>query len=388
MLHTVAISGYRSLKDMVLWLGQMNLITGPNGSGKSSIYRTLRMLAEAADGRLIQSLAQEGGLTSTLWAGLESFSREVLAGKYPVQGTHKRKKPVSLRLGFTNGDFSYTIDLGLPAAGSGSAFDLDPVIKRECLWRGMSMSPRFLCVDRRGSILRCRPEKKWQDVDVPLSSYASMLTEYTDPQNAPELMLLRDTIRTWRFYDHFRTDADAPARRAEVGTYTPVLSGDGSDLPAALQTIRETGSPGELDAAIEDAFPGSSLSISGSNSRLELSLKQNGMLRPLRAPELSDGTLRYLLLIAALLTPRPPELMVLNEPETSLHPDLLPALGRLIIQFSIENQVIVVTHAPALIDMLKEYEQCQHFQLEKVFGATQLQGVEQFDLPSWKWPAR
>ena len=97
---------------------------------------------------------------------------------------------------------------------------------------------------------------------------------------------------------------------------------------------------------------------------------------------------RYLLLIAALLTPRPPELMVLNEPETSLHPDLLPALGRLIIQFSIENQVIVVTHAPALIDMLKEYEQCQHFQLEKVFGATQLQGVEQFDLPSWKWPAR
>ena len=90
MLHTVAISGYRSLKDMVLWLGQMNLITGPNGSGKSSIYRTLRMLAEAADGRLIQSLAQEGGLTSTLWAGLESFFKgRFLLAEYPEQGTHK-----------------------------------------------------------------------------------------------------------------------------------------------------------------------------------------------------------------------------------------------------------------------------------------------------------
>ena len=388
MLHTVAISGYRSLKDMVLCLGQMNLITGPNGSGKSSIYRTLRMLAEAAEGRLIQSLAREGGLTSTLWAGPESFSREVLSGQHPVQGQHKRKKPVSLRLGFTSDEFSYTIDLGLPSSGSGSAFGLDPIIKRECLWRGSSMKPRFLCVDRRGSNLRCRPEKKWQDIDVPMSSYASMLTEYADPQNAPEMILLRDTIRTWRFYDHFRTDSDAPARRAEVGTYTPVLSGDGADLAAALQTIREVGDSQALGEAIEDAFPGSQLSIGGSDSRLVVSLKQNGMLRPLRAPELSDGTLRYLLLIAALLTPRPPELMVLNEPETSLHPDLLPALGRLIIQFSIENQVIVVTHAPVLIEMLKAYQQCQHFQLEKVFGATQLEGVEQFDLPSWNWPAR
>ena len=174
MLHTLAISGYRSLKEIVLCLGQLNLITGPNGSGKSSIYRALRLLAATADGQLIQCLANEGGLNSTLWAGPESFSREVLSGKYPVQGT-TRKKPISLRLGFASDDFSYTIDLGLPTA-SRSAFSRDPVIKRECLWRGKSMKARDLCFDRRGQHLRARPKRTWEKVHIPLTQNVSMLT--------------------------------------------------------------------------------------------------------------------------------------------------------------------------------------------------------------------
>ena len=386
MLHTLAISGYRSLKDIVLSLGSLNLITGPNGSGKSSIYRALRLLAATADGRLIQSLANEGGLNSTLWAGPESFSREVLDGTYPVQGT-KRKKPVSLRLGFKTDDSSYTIDLGL-AAPSRSAFQLDPIIKRECLFRGRGLTARELYADRRGCNLRVRPNRKWEDVKTPLTNYSSMLTEYSDPVNAPEIILLRDTIRSWRFYDHFRSDIDAPARRGQIGTYTPVMSGDGTDFAAALQTIRETGDGDGLDEAISDAFPGSSLTIQSPNSRFEVALMQNGMLRPLSTAELSDGTLRYLLLIAALLTPRPPELMVLNEPKTSLHPDLLPALGRLIQRYAAENQIIVVTHAKPLIQELSQCNQCFHFELEKSFGATQLLGVDPFDIPHWKWPSR
>ncbi len=129
MLHNLAISGYRSLREIVLCLGQLNVITGPNGSGKSSIYRSLRLLADTANGQLIRSLSREGGLQSTLWAGPEKFSQEMLRGEVPVQGT-VRKKPVSMRMGFTGDDFSYTIELGLPAPAE-SAFDLDPVIKRE-----------------------------------------------------------------------------------------------------------------------------------------------------------------------------------------------------------------------------------------------------------------
>jgi predicted ATPase len=78
MLHTLAISGYRSLRDLVLPLARLNLVTGPNGSGKSSLYRALRLLAETAQGRVVSSLAREGGLTSTLWAGPETFSRAII----------------------------------------------------------------------------------------------------------------------------------------------------------------------------------------------------------------------------------------------------------------------------------------------------------------------
>lgn len=141
------------------------------------------------------------------------------------------------------------------------------------------------------------------------------------------MLAVREAVRGWRFYDHCRTDSEASARTAQIGTFTPILHHDGTNLAAALQTILEIRSDEALATTLEDAFPGSRLYVEVQNGRLELQLQQHGLLRPLSAAELSDGTLRYLLWAAALLTPRPPELMVLNEPETSLHPDLLPALA-------------------------------------------------------------
>src|SRR5207247_9553374 len=126
----------------------------------------------------------------------------------------------------------------------------------------------------------------------------------------------------------------------------------------------EIGNTDALAAAVSDAFPESQLSITTSGGRFTLLMKQHGLLRPLDAAELSDGTLRYLLWIAALLTPRPPALMVLNEPETSLHPDPLPGLARLIAQAAERSQIIVVTHAAQLIAALREYP-CNSIQLEK-----------------------
>src|SRR5919106_5795961 len=119
MLSAIAIYNYRSLRDLVLPLERLNVITGPNGSGKSNVYRALRLLADIAQGRVITSLAREGGLESTLWAGPESFSRAVQRGEHSVQGT-TRKQPVSLRLGFSGKEFGYAIDLGLPARKPGT----------------------------------------------------------------------------------------------------------------------------------------------------------------------------------------------------------------------------------------------------------------------------
>src|SRR5262249_56023351 len=96
--------------------GGVNGVPGRNGSGKSRLYRSLRLLADVAQGRIIQSLAAEGGLHSTLWAGPESFSRSVTRGEQPVQGT-VRRGPLSLRLGFCGEDYGYAHDLGLPPPG-------------------------------------------------------------------------------------------------------------------------------------------------------------------------------------------------------------------------------------------------------------------------------
>lgn len=393
MLTTLAVAGYRSLRELIVPLGRLNVITGANGSGKSSVYRSLRLLAETARGGVITSLAREGGLPSTLWAGPERFSRAVLAGEFPVEGT-RRKEPVSLRLGFAGDQFGYAIDLGLPAPERPSPpipskFLLDPIIKRECIWSGPALRPSALLVDRHGPALRTRDERgDWQTIPQPVASFDSMMTEFSDPRTAPEMVTVREQIRSWRFYDHFRTDAEAAARLPQIGTHTPVLANDGADLAAALQTIREIGDPGALDAAIDDAFPGSRLDVATQDGRFEVVMQQHGLLRPLKGAELSDGTLRYLLLVAALLTPRPPELLVLNEPETSLHPDLLPALARLIAQAARHSQVLVVSHAARLIAALEREDASESIVLEKHFGATRIADADERDLPAWKWPAR
>jgi len=221
-----------------------------------------------------------------------------------------------------------------------------------------------------------------------LSDTDSMLASVADPQRAPEMLAVREAVRGWRFYDHFRTDSDSPARAAQIGTFAPVLHHDGSNLAAALQTILEIRSDEALATTVEDAFPGSRLSVQEQNGRFELLLQQHGLLRTLSAAELSDGTLRYFLWAAALLTPRPPELMVLNEPETSLHPDLLPALARLILAAAKNTQIIVVSHASQLIEELKTAPLCTRLHLFKEFGETKLEGATLFNTPKWNWPAR
>lgn len=384
MIHTLAISGYRSIRSLVLPLEKLTVITGRNGTGKSSFYRALRLLADVAQGRVVASLAAEGGLQSTLWAGPEEISRGMREGRTPVEGT-MRKGPVSLRLGFASDDYGYAIDLGLPIGLRGSMFNLDPEVKAEAVWAGAVMSRRNVFAARSGpSVTALDGGGRRRTLIADLPPYESMMTHAADPKELSELLILRERMRRWRFYDHFRTDAEAPARGARVGTRTPALAADGSDLAAALQTIREIGDEAGLDRAIEDAFPGAAVEIEDAGGKFELRMRQHGLLRPLGAAELSDGTLRYLLLLAALLTPRPPGLIVLNEPETSLHPDLLPPLARLIREASSGCQIIVVSHAAPLVDALGRAG-ARSYALMKTLGETEVEGLGP---ESWEWPSR
>src|SRR6478736_1640748 len=425
MLTAVAVSGYRSLRDVVVPLHGLDVVTGANGSGKSSLYRSLRLLAGCGRGDVIGTLARE----------------------------------VGLQLGFASDDFGYLVDLGLPqqasgsdaGAGSPSAFLRDPEIKREVVWSGPVMRPGSVLVRRRWGVVETRaavggdddwasewggggddesaewesdpveapgsraaykasegsgaraPRRAarpgWTELTRSIRPWESMLTELADPERAPELLRVRRMIRGWRFYDGFRADAEAPVRTPQVGTRTPVLADDGRDLAAALQTIRENGRS-ELDRAVADAFDGAILEVTVDNGRFDVALHQPGMLRPLAGAELSDGTLRYLLLVAALLTPDPPPLMVLNEPETSLHPELLAPLARLIRAAAERSQVMVVSHADALVrelDVVDADEEdvpvglgspARGVTLVKDLGETLVQGKGMLTNPAWTWGTR
>ena len=379
MITQLNISGYRSLRDIGVELEMLNVVTGANGSGKSSLYRALRLLADVAHGNIIRALAAEGGLGSTIWAGPEKFSRAMKAGEQPIQALVP-KNPTSLKLGFATDDYGYAVDLGLPMPGH--PFSGDPQIKVESLWVGQVLRRHNEIARRNGPLVRVRDGGgEWQQVMTDLSPFDSMMTHASDPRDAIELLRLREHMREWRFYDHFRTDRDAPARHRQIGTYTPVLASDGSDLAAAVKTLRHIGDPDLFDHSLDDAFPGAVIASEGD----EIIMRQKGLLRPLRMAELSDGTLRYLLLMAALLSPRPAPLMILNEPEMSLHPDLLPPLGRLIAKAAERSQTVVVSHAPALIAAIEEAGPARRIVLEKRLGETLVNDGERLD---WEWPSR
>ena len=385
MIQTLAISGYRSIRDTVLPLHGLDVVTGANGTGKSNLYRALRLLASAGDGDVVGSLARDGGLSSTLWAGPEHVSRAMVDGSVPVQGT-RRTGPISLRLGFATDTLGYLVDLGIPQPST-TLFGRDPEIKREQIFAGALAKPSSLLVDRHGPAVRVR-DGSWRPIGRTLGTSESILTEFSDADATPEVLRVRGQVRGWRFYDQFRTDREAPARAPQVGTRTPVLGHDGADLAAAVQTIIESGARDRLDAAIDDAFPGSVLRVRADDGVFRLELEQPGMLRPLSAGELSDGTLRYLLLVAALLTPRPPELMVLNEPETSLHGDLLPQLARLITAASADTQLVVVSHARPLIEAMLEAGEVHEHRLVKRLGETTVEDQGLLSTPPWAWPSR
>ncbi|MGL5406116.1 MAG: AAA family ATPase [Propionibacteriaceae bacterium] len=376
MLTTLAIHGYRSLRDLVLPLGNITVVTGTNGSGKSNLYRALRLLVDVTDGKIIRSLAYAGGLESVLWAGPEQISGAMKRGDVAIQGT-ARRSPVSLQLGFASNDLGYLVDIGLPTPGA--LFQHDPQIKREKIFAGPYMRPATTLVSRPRN----------------LDTRSSLLEDLAGHDDYPEVATMRRVLGSWRFHDVMRADPTAPARQYQVLTWTPTLGDDGSDLAAALATIQDSMWADLLTEAISDAFPGCQLQIIHTGKEIIstgiggiTALKQPGMLRPLTAAELSDGTLRYLMLIAALLSPTPPPLLVLNEPETSLHPELLAPLGRLIKRASERSQIMVVTHAVPLATALTEHSESKHLHLTKEFGETKLVGQGLLDRPSWQWGQR
>lgn len=356
MLHSVRLSGYRSLRDFRLRLGRVTVLRGANGVGKTNVYRALRLLSALARGDFAEAVAAEGGMRSLLWAGnteharLTTFSAEV-----------------------TSDTFDYEFECGLMPAAPGdlTAFKLDPDIKLEALRYG-----KKLLAKRTRCELRLADAKGLKHtLTEPIGSSESMLAHIRDLQNYPLLLNARLSLERWRFYHSMRTDPDAPARRSVRGCWSPVLAEDASNLPSVIQTINESNEATAFHTALQQAFPGSRLHIE-CEDWFRLAWHAHDLPRTLAGHELSDGTLQFISLAAVLCSPRPPPLLVLNEPETSLNESVFPALAELILKASEHSQVLIISHSQTLSSVLASLCKVRVQELTMRLGDTRLRGQE------------
>ena len=361
-ISALHVSGYRSVRNLQLKLRQVNILTGPNGCGKSNLYNAVFLLAKAARGGLARAIADEGGMPSVLYAGPEG---KRLTRKAP---------PRRVILSVTTDLFEYELQLGLVKSGPPSVtslFLLDPEVKEESIRFVGDGSRPVTMLERTGPSASIRDSEGRMTVyPFALDSSESVLAQISEPHRYPETSQLREELRRWRFYHGFRTDAESALRRPRIGVMTHVLDHDGSDLAAALQTILEIGDADALNEAVARAFQGARIEVLSEDTRFRLRMHMPGVLRPLETTELSDGTLRFLCVTAALLSPRPPELLALNEPETSLHPDLLEPLARLIARASRDAQLWITTHSTTLTGAVERLTGERPIRLELRSGET------------------
>jgi predicted ATPase len=345
-LTDLHIEGYRSVRNLRLPVRRLTVLVGANGVGKTNIYRGLELVRAAATGDLAMSIAREGGLASVLWAGdrrQNEDKRLCLEVGLDMDGpdAHAAFLP------------RYRVEVGFGDSRYEAVFSEEPQVKLERLELPGRRTVTLL--ERKGPAGWYRDDNgARRQLDDPLLGSETALSGIRG--TVPELDAVRHLISNWRFYHGFRTDADAPLRRPALAVTAPLLDADGANLAAVFATLKHIRQDTvELDAAIEAAFPGARLDAPPPGKFVEFSLTFPDMPnRPFGAAELSDGTLQFLALLGALYSYRLPPLIALNEPEASLHPDLLPALAGAIAKAAERTQVWVVTHSQPLADAIAD----------------------------------
>lgn len=370
-LTDIHIAGYRSVRSIHFPVRQLSVLVGANGVGKTNLYRALELVRAAATGELSLLLAREGGLGSAMWAG------ERKATEQPRMVLRVGLEDVlsGSEDGFTP---SYEVEIGFGDHRYEAVFELEPQIKAELLTIRQGRRDVAL-LERKGAAAWYRDDAgNRRHLEEPLLAGETALAALRG--TLPELDAVRHMLTAWRFYHGFRTDADAPLRKPALAVTSPMLDADGGNLAAVFATLAHIKQDTtDLHAAIEHAFPGARLHIPPPGMSASFAIAFADMPKRQFGPnELSDGTLQFLALMGALLAYRLPPLIALNEPEASLHPDLLPALARIIVKAAQRTQVWVVTHSQILADALAEETGILPRTVIRKDGGTWLEGLGQF----------
>ncbi len=373
-IASVSIAGYRSLRSIRFPVGSLTVFLGQNGAGKTNLYRALQLLHSAAAGTFAREIAAEGGMESILWAGVrrKGPARAIFSVDLVADRDHSALAT-----------YNYAIEAGIAPPIAAAAFPLEPQVKQENLASHVGRRGTTL-LERRGPLVKALNEDaRMVTLSTNLMASETALGNLDDALMFPDQRLVRATLLDWRFYHDLRTDGASPLRQPCLAVTSPTLASDGSNLAAVLATLAHIRQDmNELDEAIGDAFPGAQLVVPVPGRLATFGMIFRDFVFPPQQPrvfepaELSDGTLRYLALAGALLAYRLPAFIALNEPEGSLHPDLMEPLARMIVRASKRTQVWVVTHSKLLAEALGREGKIEPLTLVKDKGETRIRGAD------------
>ena len=362
---------FRSLKAIRYPMSDLDVFVGANGVGKTNLYRALELLRSAAANTLAYDLSGEGGLASAMWAGPRGRSdpaRVRLAVGLSAESEGRSASSL----------YRYEVEVGFPPTQASAAFQDEPQIKAETVsYVGGTRTIRL--VERRGPAVMARAENgRPAQIDIDLLDSETVLGRLEDPSRYPELDAVRRTLLQWRFYHGLRTDAASPMRQPCAAVATPTLASDGSDLAAVFATLAHIRQDVvDLNSVIDRAFPGAKLIVPTPGRTASFGMRfPEFPRRVFESHELSDGTLRFLALAGAMMAYRLPPFIALNEPEASLHPDLMEPLAQLVVRAAERTQIWLVTHSTRLADAIVAAERGQVRTVRKLGGATHIDGLK------------
>lgn len=345
-LSSITLQGFLSFPpgSRPIELTPLNVLIGPNGSGKSNLIEAIEILR--ATPSALAALVREGGTAQEwLWKGEPAAStcmvEAVLTAQDRIPSLRYRLEfaPANMRMEVLDEAIEETAKRD-PGAGDVIFY-----------YRYQNGRPVLNVRDNTGTYSRRRLERE------DLAADESVLSQRKDPDVYPEVTRigrqfgLIQTFRDWTF------GRAAPLRRAQPADLPPdILSANSDNLGLILNEIQHT----DVSEAFNDVvrrflprFQRFSTRIQGNS--VQFYLHEKGMKTPVPATRLSDGTIRFMAILALLLSPAPPPLICIEEPELGLHPDAVSLLPELLVTASNRTQLVITTHSDALVSGLTEY---------------------------------
>ncbi len=368
----VTLKGFLSfgLESSPLALAPLNVLIGPNGAGKSNLVEAFAVL-RAVPRDLPLPIRTGGGVKEWLWRGDPKANEATLELTLSpgLIGQPRVSPALRYRLAFgAQGDSFVVLDERLENS------ETQPGQLKPYFYFGYENGRAMLNVQGE------RRELRREDIDPT----QSILSQRRDPHSYPEITALAAGLAKIRIYRNWSFGPDAKIRAScGADVRTDALSEDFDNLPARLAVLRRDREvKRRLLAHLSDLSPGfDDFEVVPEGGQLQLYVSEGSHSTPAR--RLSDGTLRFMSLLAILLDPAPPPVIVIEEPELGLHPDTLPVIRDLLIEASARTQLIVTTHSLTLVDSFTEHPEAI-LVCDKVNGATRIARLDPAQVAEWR----